>query len=137
MEDCRWLFQRNWSLRANVNGSKIIGTYRVLVNCALQLRCTLYFSIVTLSILYVLVEYRLTSFDLRGSDFLRISFSPLFLSLSLSYYYFGVLFYTHSLYFFLCLLGAGLSLSLSLSLSLFFAVFISSFPFPSFSVVFA
>lgn len=131
MEDCRWLFQRNWSLRANVNGSKIIGTYRVLVNCALQLRCTLYFSIVTLSILYVLVEYRLTSFDLRGSDFLRISFSPLFLSLSLSYYYFGVLFYTHSLYFFLCLSGAGLSLSL------FFAVFISSFPFPSFSVVFA
>lgn len=23
MEDCRWLFQRNWSLRENINGRRI------------------------------------------------------------------------------------------------------------------
>lgn len=112
MEDCRWLFQRNWSLRANVNGSKIIGTYRVLVNCALQLLCTLYFSIVTLSILYVLVEYRLTSFDLRGSDFLRISFSPLFLFLSVSLLLWSTL--PHSLSLLLSVSLGCWSLSLSL-----------------------
>lgn len=81
--------------------------------------------------LYVLVEYRLTSFDLRGSDFLRISFLPfsfssLCLTTTLEYSSTHAYSLSLPLYFFLCLSGAGLSLRrfhLFLSLSVVFCRF--------------